>query len=210
MPNTPVYALPYPTLSDTADVPRDIQALATKLDGLSGLAPGPPLVSALPGSPVDGQEVYYQSTAMATNGIVWQLRYRAASASIYKWEYVGGTPLYHDIPTNEAFNNVATPVDPATPGPTVTPALAGDYDASMGCNFFAAAASNVQIHLIRMSDTTAVLRIDASVAGPSAAFTFARNGKITVATAAIEYRMRYVGNGNTRDRWLRMIPIRVG
>lgn len=34
MPTTPKYALPYPVASDTADVPRDIQALATRLDGL--------------------------------------------------------------------------------------------------------------------------------------------------------------------------------
>ena len=32
MPTTPNYALPYPTLSDTPDVPRDIQALASKVD----------------------------------------------------------------------------------------------------------------------------------------------------------------------------------
>ena len=32
MPTTPNYALPYPTLSDSADVPRDIEALADRLD----------------------------------------------------------------------------------------------------------------------------------------------------------------------------------
>jgi hypothetical protein len=32
MPNTPVLGLPYPQASDTADVPRDVQALAVKLD----------------------------------------------------------------------------------------------------------------------------------------------------------------------------------
>jgi hypothetical protein len=32
MPTTPNYALPYPVATDTADVPRDIQALATRLD----------------------------------------------------------------------------------------------------------------------------------------------------------------------------------
>jgi hypothetical protein len=32
MPNTPVLGLPYPLSSDTADVPRDMQALAVKLD----------------------------------------------------------------------------------------------------------------------------------------------------------------------------------
>jgi microcystin-dependent protein len=32
MPQTPIYALPYPAETDTADVPRDIQALANRLD----------------------------------------------------------------------------------------------------------------------------------------------------------------------------------
>jgi hypothetical protein len=32
MPTTPNYAFPYPTATDTADVPRDIQALATPVD----------------------------------------------------------------------------------------------------------------------------------------------------------------------------------
>ena len=52
-----------------------------------------PLVTSLPGSPIDGQEVYYQSAAMAADGVVWHLRYRASSSSAYKWEYLGGPPL---------------------------------------------------------------------------------------------------------------------
>lgn len=51
-----------------------------------------PHVTSLPVSPIDGQECKY--LADATNGIVWHLRYRAASASTYKWEYVGGSGLY--------------------------------------------------------------------------------------------------------------------
>lgn len=53
----------------------------------------PALVSALPGSPKDGEEVYYQNATMATEGVVWMLRYRAASASEYKWELIGGPSL---------------------------------------------------------------------------------------------------------------------
>lgn len=49
------------------------------------------VVSALPTNPYDGQEVYY--LASATKGVVWHLRYRAASASAYKWEFLGGAAL---------------------------------------------------------------------------------------------------------------------
>ena len=61
------------------------------------LALGPTFVSTLPSSPVDGQEVYYQASGdMATNGIVWHLRYRSGSSSSYKWEYIGGPPIYSE------------------------------------------------------------------------------------------------------------------
>ena len=39
MPNTPVLGLPYPTSADTADVPRDLQALATSLDAQPSFMP---------------------------------------------------------------------------------------------------------------------------------------------------------------------------
>jgi hypothetical protein len=50
----------------------------------------PAYVTALPSSPVDGMEVYFD--ADPPNGPLWHLRYRA-SLSTYKWEYVGGAPL---------------------------------------------------------------------------------------------------------------------
>ena len=89
MPTTPNLALPYPSQSDTADVPRDIQALAVKLDASGGIG------TSLPASPTDGQEYFY--IADAANGIVWHLRYRAASSSPYKWEFVGGAALNSDF-----------------------------------------------------------------------------------------------------------------
>ena len=49
------------------------------------------IVTSLPGSPIDGQIIYYN--ADATNGNVWHLRYRSASSSAYKWEFVGGSRL---------------------------------------------------------------------------------------------------------------------
>lgn len=62
---------------------------------------GIPLVTSLPGSPVDGQEVYY--LVDATNGVIWHLRYRAASVSAYKWEMVGGPPLVAQSVANEVL-----------------------------------------------------------------------------------------------------------
>lgn len=71
----------------------------------------PPRVTSLPvaPAPVDGQEVYL--VVDAANQIVWHLRYNASGA--YKWEFLGGQPLY-------AF--VASPSAPAVTGSWTSPA----------------------------------------------------------------------------------------
>lgn len=89
----------------------------------------PPLVSSLPGSPADGDEVYY--VADATNGVVWHLRYRSAASGSYKWEYVGGGPLQHYIATAENTTSTSY-ANLTTVGPQVTVPLAGDYDVEFG------------------------------------------------------------------------------
>ena len=82
--------------------------------------------TALPSSPVDGQSFYY--VADTTNGIVWHLRYRAASASAYKWEFVGGESIGGTVLTSQSLGaTVNTWADLATAGPSLTLPLAGDY-----------------------------------------------------------------------------------
>lgn len=43
-------------------------------------------------TPIDGMEVIYQVDT--TSGVNWHLRYNAGSASAYKWEFVGGSPIH--------------------------------------------------------------------------------------------------------------------
>lgn len=90
----------------------------------------PPLVTSLPSSPTDGQEVYY--LASATDGIVWHLRYRVGSLSAYKWGVVSGGPLTGRVDASEATNVTSDVVDLTTVGPSVTVPLAGDYELSYG------------------------------------------------------------------------------
>lgn len=47
-----------------------------------------PVVSSLPGSPADGQEVYY-----ATNNRLWHLRFNAALGGAQKWQVIAAPPL---------------------------------------------------------------------------------------------------------------------
>jgi hypothetical protein len=94
----------------------------SRIAGVAGLE------STLPSSPVDGQEVYYQASGtMNTDGIVWHLRYDAASASSYKWEFVGGSKIVSVNNTSEQNTSSSVWHNIATQGPTVTLPLAGDY-----------------------------------------------------------------------------------
>lgn len=132
--------LPYPELTDPADVPLDIKELADRLELLVNV----PTVTSLPGSPVNGQEVYY--VADATNGVVWHLKYRSASASAYKWEFVGGGDLF--VRTNVAMETVADGAawhNPATTDVALAVPLGGDYLAHYGANMDAAAPEGTGI-----------------------------------------------------------------
>ena len=107
--------------------PRDQRIVWVDTDAVAQPT-GPPIVASLPGTPYDGQEVYYQSAAMAANGVAWHLRYRAAAGGAFKWEFVGGGS-WTFTGTDAA---AGVPVSGGTPThwtgqPTMTMPLAGDY-----------------------------------------------------------------------------------
>lgn len=91
-------------------------------DNLNGLSAGG---TSLPASPIDGQVYHY--VADAVNGMVWQMRYRAASASSYKWECVGGAPMRSQVSGALGTTGSASYVDLATVGPSITAPRSGDY-----------------------------------------------------------------------------------
>lgn len=86
--------------------------------------PNAPLVTSLPSNAIDGQEVRY--LADNTNGIIWNLRYRAGSSSAYKWEFIGGPSLSAFVSAVGQQTTTSTFQDLS--GPTITLPLAGDYD----------------------------------------------------------------------------------
>src|SRR4051812_8400422 len=88
--STPRLALPYPTPDDSVDVPRDVQALATKLDGNSAV--GPPVVATPPAGAVEGQEVILSfvptTTPAQTTRYLWHVRFVSGA-----WLPLGGESL---------------------------------------------------------------------------------------------------------------------
>jgi hypothetical protein len=100
---TPNYALPYYQGGDPADGAAQQQALAAKVDTVlkAQFAPITQIVPSLPGSPVDGQEVYWQVAA----GVLWHMRRNAAAN---KWDFLGGPPItYRQEGENNAYAVIA-------------------------------------------------------------------------------------------------------
>lgn len=102
-----------------------------------GVAMPPQFVTTLPASPIDGTEVYYQ--ADSTNGVIWHLRYRAASASAFKWEFVGGGTLatyaFTQVSATAAYSSAGTWVDIGA-AISLTAPLAGEYAAEAGATTY--------------------------------------------------------------------------
>jgi hypothetical protein len=97
------------------------------------------LVTSLPGSPADGDEVLY-TDSLTVPTYVWRLRYIAA-ATTYRWYYVGGPPVAVSIATAEATTST-TYAALTTPGPTFTTPLAGDWDVGPEFTFQGAAGAS--------------------------------------------------------------------
>ena len=173
-----------------------------------------PLVSVLPSNPVDAQEVYY--LADAAQGIVWHLRYRAASPSAYKWELVGGSALAHEVAAPQGTPSTSY-TDLATVGPYVTVPLAGEYSIRAGAGCFGSVAgiwvtATVKLGAAAAADSERVVDTYIAVAGVAVGG-FGRS--IVRAAAAgsqlkLQYRTYASGTASFVDRYINAVPVRVG
>lgn len=80
-------------------------------------------------TPTDGLEVAL--LVDATAGIVWHLKYRAASASAYKWECIGPAAIRSQVDTTESTASTAYAAL-ATAGPSIVLPRPGDYLIELG------------------------------------------------------------------------------
>lgn len=190
----------------------DTESVAAYASGFMG----PPLVTALPANPVDGQECHF--LADATNGVVWRLRYRAAAPGSYKWECVGGSPLHANVSADETFTADGAYRDVATLGPDVTVPLAGDYTyefAAMAYNGTAGPGS-IWIGLVLGAGASPATPHEAVGNYPSSAYriAFAWHQRMTGLTAGQLLRLRYAmsggGTAHATSRRVMVTPIRVG
>lgn len=176
----------------------------------------PPVVTSLPGSPTDRDEVYYQADAAA--GIYWHLRFRNAGASGKKWEFVGGPALYAEVETSESTVSTHTTYqDMTTVGPSLTLPLNGDYLYAWGCTGRCAATGGtanmaLKIGAAAAADTEAV-RAPENASGILASVSRERVYTAQTASDVIKAQYRTVSANvasTLERRWLAIIPIRVG
>lgn len=179
-------------------------------------------VTALPVNPApeDAQLINY--VADATNGVIWSLQYRSASASAYKWESVGASPLINEVLTQETmpatYNSY---VGLTTPGPSIALPLAGDYEVELNAHVGNAAPAGAGVNQVRMSyDVGATGAVDGDAAFHSG-ISVATNGpafgvhraRVRTGLTAVTLTAKYKQNNDRAywaDREMRVTPIRVG
>lgn len=192
---------------------------ADKLDGLDSLAflrmVGAAQtryhgrLSALPGSPLDGDIVDLD----VGDGLIWRFVYNSGGGT-YKWEFAGGSPATHFVDTAETTTST-TFVDLTTVGPTITASNAGEYLIEIGVEpeetaVGAACIATLKVGSAASADADAIIFFipiaDVGFGGLS------RLQKKTVAAADVlkmQYRVASSGTGTFRRRWIRVIPIRI-
>jgi hypothetical protein len=176
--------------------------------------------TALPSSPGDGESFYY--IADTTNGVVWHLRYRSASASAYKWEFVGGQALTAQVVTEQSLGGTTgSYIDVATVGPSITNPLAGDYLIKWGMRGSIGASESILTAAPKFGAAAAPASGNVGVqftcgglfpAGKQAPSVSASDVKTALAASTLTKLQYFQNNTNNSvgNRFLEMLPIRVG
>lgn len=172
--------------------------------------------TSFPASPVDGQPYVY--TADATNGVEWTFKYNAGSGSTYKWEFVGGPPLFSEVATQETTSS-GSYAALTTAGPSVTTPRAGDYFVDQGAWFSSTASVTEQLLMSYDIGATGAVDADAVIAGVSFGGTIAQSASarrrlktgIAASTAFVsKYKINPGGSaGYFGNRWISLLPVRV-
>lgn len=170
-----------------------------------------PEVTSLPTSPIDQQECIY--IADTANGVKWHLRYRAASASAYKWEYVGGGSLTAESQvltstSNSSYSLLASP-------PTISTPLAGDYLIEHGCQCQNNVVDGVAIQTVKLGTTASgdgesTVHVSSTAAAQGTPAKKFRRSFAASANLHTEHRTSGAGTATFVRQWLNVTPVRLG
>ncbi len=132
---------------------------AGNVRGASGATGRPSIVTSLPGSPSNGDEVYFQTSAMAALNIMWHMKYNTAAG---KWIFLGGAEMYDRRTINQTSAASATMYELSTGSPTtLTAPAAGVYEITYGGtgqeNIGAAVRADVHMNVYKNGTGVGVL-----------------------------------------------------
>jgi hypothetical protein len=226
---TPILKLPFPSDTDPADVPADIQALGLGIEAVRGTANGlastdgqnkvptaqipliiVPLLTTLSTEKVDGKE-FVLCDKLNDSSYTWRLRFTTLTTG-NRWDFLGGTPARAAVAAAETTTTIGSYVNLATLGPRFTIPFAGDYLVRFGCTVIDSAADS-QINLgVGVGDFTAPL---AEARGHISAANYHQtiigeaqlNGLGAGAEVRAKYQHAIAGTLTVRDRWLAVTPI---
>ena len=178
---------------------------------------GRELVSTLPSSPVDGQEVFYQSAGMSTDGAVWHLRYDAASVSSHKWEFVGGSNLSFFDNANVGASLTQNTWSDISTAQKITVPLAGDYNCSWSVQTYLSSGTQ-GIHVgLRVDTTEPIVDTNTTYSSNAALVWYSHNQmrRITGIGASKDITIRFRNGGATAtyNRYacsMFVTPVRLG
>lgn len=189
-----------------------LKADSTQATGLVWAAAGSPsLVTALPGSPSDGDEVIFVDSTSAPT-YQWHLKFVSAKAS-NKWIFIGGSPGFAAVATSETTASAAYAAL-ATAGPSFTVPVAGDYIVEIGSMISNSTAAST-FHSYDIGGSGAVdgdgihfLNQDANERGGEV---FAnKKSALAASTALVSKYKTSAGTATFQKRWMRVTPVAVG
>lgn len=178
----------------------------------------PSVVTSLPGSPTDGEEVYYK-VGTGDTATLWHLRYDSSITDAHKWRVLGCQDIHAEVVTDESTSS-STYGDLTTVGPSVTVPLAGVYEVQFGAGCYSTvngtdATASVSLGGSTPSDNDAIRHrgistsSQLSVSSPSRIL--ARETLAAGDTVVMKYHAGNVaGAGHFFNRWLTVRPIRLG
>jgi hypothetical protein len=170
-------------------------------------------VTALPGSPVEGQEVTLVDS-LTSPTFLWRFKYYGA-LSANKWVFIGGAPRFAGVATSETLSTTGSYQALSTAGPSVVIPVAGSYLVTQGAELF---GTNVAVYLIHMSydiggtgatDTDAIAYM--TEGGSDRSKTVVRTNLKTLTALTLTSKYKTATNGATfSKRYLSVIPVAVG
>jgi hypothetical protein len=167
--------------------------------------------TSVPGSPTDEDEFTYP--ADTTNGAMWRFKYRSASGSAFKWEFIGGSYMSATVETSEG-NSLATYADLATVGPSITVPRAGDYEVEFGITAIGGGGNAVWVAVKKAAAATS--DNDGVPVGYGMATPGSAGGRKLIVTGLaasdvlkLQYRGAIAAAWTCSRRWIAVRPVRI-